>query len=282
MHRLGEETPISQKRVVLILELLVIVLIAASQAYGGKDEALKKRLFERYDQKQMSVVHDKILVALLKEGPGLNGRGRNMLEYSVNYDHFDPNFSDWPKDYRSRNLLGEHTTEEVKAGAELTDALSPGEMAQVRLFYVELLKQDILRIDLYLVPLAGKRNASKQNISDTGAGVAYKVDFGCHFRFLIPPRTTGVSDDDYLGYITEQVGHYFVPTQEYLQANKTAAQAEKAAKNVRIEPGMSEDNVIGILGEPAKRIQFGKKTILKYQDITIELEQGKVTDVKAN
>jgi hypothetical protein len=108
------------------------------------------------------------------------------------------------------------------------------------------------------------------------------VDFGCHFRFLIPPRTTGVSDDDYLGYITEQVGHYFVPTQEYLQANKTAAQAEKAAKNVRIEPGMSEDNVIGILGEPAKRIQFGKKTILKYQDITIELEQGKVTDVKAN
>jgi hypothetical protein len=162
----------SQKRVVLILELLVIVLIAASQAYGGKDEALKKRLFERYDQKQMSVVHDKILVALLKEGPGLNGRGRNMLEYSVNCDHFDPNFSDWPKDYRSRNLLDEHTTEEVKAGAELTDALSPGEMAQVRLFYVELLKQDILRIDLYLVPLAGKRNASKQNISDTGAGVA--------------------------------------------------------------------------------------------------------------
>jgi len=70
-------------------------------------------------------------------------------------------------------------------------------------------------------------------------------------------------------------------TQEYLQANKTAAQAEKAARTY-VRAGMSEDKVIGILGEPAKRIQFGKKTILKYQDLTLELEEGKVTDVKAN
>ena len=131
----------SQKRVVLGVELLAMVLIAASPlAYGGKYEVLKQQLFERYDQKQLNVVHDKILVSLLKEGPGLSGRGRNTLEYSVNYDHFDPNFSDWPKDYRSRNLLDEHTTKEVKAGKELTDALSPGEMVQARLFYVEFLK----------------------------------------------------------------------------------------------------------------------------------------------
>jgi len=272
----------SQTRTVLRLELLAIVLIAATpQAYGGKYEPLKQRLFERYDQKQMSVVHDKILVALLKEGPGFNGRGRNMLEYSVNYDHFDPNFREWPKEYRRRNLLDGDTTEEVKAGAEMMDTLSLGEMAQVRLFYVEFSKEDMLRIDLYLVPLAGKRNASSQNISDTGAGVAYKVDFGFHFRFLIPPRSAGISDDTYLAYITEQVGHYFVPTQEYLQANKAAAEAEQAAKKVRLEPGMLEDSVFVKLGEPLKRIQFGKKTILKYPDITIEIEDDKVTTVTA-
>src|SRR2546429_2512494 len=195
LRRIAEGTAMLQKRVVLGVELLVVVLIAASPlAYGGKYDVLKQRLFERYDQKQLSVVHDKILVALLKEGPGFSGRGRNMLEYSINYDHLDPNFSDRPKNFRSRNLLDEHTTEEVKAGTELTDALSPGEMVQVRLFYVEFLKADVLRIDLYVVPLAGKRNASTQNIYGNGdAGVAYKVDFGCHFRFLIPPRTAGVS-----------------------------------------------------------------------------------------
>lgn len=270
----------SHKIPVPALGLLVIVLVvAAPPAYGGKDEAVKQRLFERYDQKQLSVVRDKILVSLLQEGSGFNGRGRNILEYSVNYDHFDPNFSDWPKGYRSRNLLDEHTTEEVKAGAQLTDALSPGEMVQVRLFYVDFLKQDILRIDLYVVPLAGKRNASKQNIYDTDAGVPYKVDFGCHFRFLVPPRSPGVSTDDYLNYVVQQINQYLVPTQEYLQAQKTAAEA---AKNVRIEPGMTEDNVIRTLGEPTKRIQFGTKTILKYQDVTVELEDDKVTEVKAN
>jgi len=90
----------SQTRTVLNLEIAGNRFDSPTpQAYGGKYDALKQRLFERYDQKQMSVVHDKILVALLKEGPGFNGRGRNTLEYSVNYDHFDPNFREWPKEY---------------------------------------------------------------------------------------------------------------------------------------------------------------------------------------
>jgi len=51
----------SQQRVVLSLALLAIILIAATpQAYGGKYEPLKQRLFQRYDQKQVSIVHDKI------------------------------------------------------------------------------------------------------------------------------------------------------------------------------------------------------------------------------
>jgi len=45
---------------------------------------------------------------------------------------------------------------------------------------------------------------------------------------------------------------------------------------------MLEDSVIVKLGEPQKRIQFGKKTILKYPDITIELEDDKVTTVTAS
>ncbi len=37
-----------------------------------------------------------------------------------------------------------------------------------------------------------------------------------------------------------------------------------------------------LLGEPLKTFVFGNKTILKYQDITIELEDNKVVEVKAN
>ena len=36
------------------------------------------------------------------------------------------------------------------------------------------------------------------------------------------------------------------------------------------------------MGEPLKKIEFGKKLILNYQDITIELEDEKVIDVKVN
>ena len=36
------------------------------------------------------------------------------------------------------------------------------------------------------------------------------------------------------------------------------------------------------LGDPLKTITFGKKTILKYQDVTVELEENKVVEVKAN
>ncbi len=263
------------------LAALVVLSFLAStpRSHAGKNDPLKQRLFERYDKKNLNVAHSNILVALLQAGTGFSGRGGNRLEYSVNYDHFDSHFTDRPKKYQGRNLLDENTTEEVEAGARFTDALAPGEMVQVRLFYVETLGHDVLRIDFYLVPLAGKRTASTQNIYGGVAGVDWKVDWGCHFRFLIPPRSPGVSDDDYFGYITEQIGHYFLPTEEYLQTTKAAAEA---AKNVRIEPGMSEKDVIGALGEPVKRIQFGKKTILKYPDITVEFEDNKVVEVKAN
>ncbi len=273
------------KRRKLILGLLVAVLLPeAAGAIAGKDDALKRRLFDRYDKKQLTIVHDKVLVALLHEGLGGSGRGTNILEYSVNYDHF-ANFSkdQWPNKYKTRNLLDEYTTEEVEAGAAYTDALTPGEMVQVRLFYVNYSKSGVLALDLYVVPLAGKRTASTQNIySDGGAGVSWKVDWGCHFRFIIPPKAPQASDAEYFKYITETIGRYFLPTQEYLDAKKTALEVEKSAKNVELRPGMSKEEVLKALGEPEKAVVFGAKTILKYRDLTVELEGNKVVNVKTN
>jgi hypothetical protein len=62
-----------------------------------------------------------------------------------------------------------------------------------------------------------------------------------------------------------------------------AAAAEKARevpKNVEIVPGMTKEDIIKALGGPLKTIAFGQKTILKYEDLTIELQDNKVTNVK--
>ncbi len=66
------------------------------------------------------------------------------------------------------------------------------------------------------------------------------------------------------------------------QTADIARQKAEAAKKLEIQPGMTKDEVIKALGEPLKTIVFGNKTILKYQDITIELVDNKVVQVKAN
>src|SRR5258708_11520526 len=54
----------------------------------------------------------------------------------------------------------------------------------------------------------------------------------------------------------------------------------KESKQIEITVGMKKEDVIKALGEPVKAIVFGKKTFLKYADITVTLEEDKVTEVK--
>jgi hypothetical protein len=219
------------KWILTSLAFIFVLLLSPNILADDTPKELKRQLFERYDQKNLSMVHDKILVALLAQGPGFNSRGRNLLEYSVNYDYFDQAISKqgWPKKYQNRNLLNEFTTEEVTANARLTDTLTIGEMVQTRLFYVES-RSGFLLVDMYLVPLAGKRTASTQNIYEDGsAGVSYKVDWGCHFRFLFPPKDPISTDQDYYDYITERIGEFFQPTDEYLRIQKESRAVDPAA-----------------------------------------------------
>ncbi len=45
---------------------------------------------------------------------------------------------------------------------------------------------------------------------------------------------------------------------------------------------MSKEEVLKVLGEPEKTVLFGTKTILRYRDITVELADNKVVEVKTN
>ncbi len=89
----------------IMLVLTALSFFSAETTYIWTEEVpseIKQQLFQRYDQKNLNVISDHILVALLLEGPGFNGRGRDRLEYSVNYEHVDAHTPKdrWPK--RSR------------------------------------------------------------------------------------------------------------------------------------------------------------------------------------
>lgn len=47
-----------------------------------------------------------------------------------------------------------------------------------------------------------------------------------------------------------------------------------------IEPGMSEAQVTKAMGEPDKKVVFGKKSLWNYRGMQVVFEEGKVTDVK--
>ena len=82
--------------------------------------------------------------------------------------------------------------------------------------------------------------------------------------------------------IVREVNPYIVPAAEYKEAQAKTAQAEAAQKNIDIQPGMSREDVVKMMGDPAKSITFGKRTTLTYREVTITLEDNKVADVKPN
>lgn len=94
---------------------------------------------------------------------------------------------------------------------------------------------------------------------------------GCAFFFIFARDTIEQSGAEDL--ISSTVGKYLQPTEK-------AEKALKAEKNIEIDIGATEEEVIEKLGEPLKTIRFGPQKTLKYPDMTVTLKDGKVSDVK--
>jgi hypothetical protein len=56
--------------------------------------------------------------------------------------------------------------------------------------------------------------------------------------------------------------------------------ASGSKKDADIKMGMTEKEVVDLLGAPAKKVGFGRKTQWTYKNMTIVFEGGRVTDVK--
>jgi hypothetical protein len=55
---------------------------------------------------------------------------------------------------------------------------------------------------------------------------------------------------------------------------------EPASSNVELKPGMSESEVLRLLGQPKEKVGFGVKSLWKYDGYSVTFQNGKVVDMK--
>jgi hypothetical protein len=259
-------------RRVIWVSIAMFVLVGIAFAFGVPKD-LKEKLEARYKHQKLRVVPAGVIVGLYKEEFLLSDS-----HFNVHYDHFAQGV-EMPAKYEKRDAFDDRTTQEVQAEAGSIDHTQSGETVECRGIRVIKRATGAYAVDLLLKAISASRLATKTEVSRAGNVYSDKVPYGVHFRFLFSPDTIESSNYD---AVVREIGSYLLPESEYKEAVSAAAKVQEGPKNIDIQPGMSRDDVVKLLGEPLKTVTFGKKTIMKYKDVTIELEDAKVTDVKTN
>jgi len=173
------------------------------------------------------------------------------------------------------NQLDERTFEELKSGLNRT-MLEKGERVKVVKFYMRK-----NYVDLYLTPLDNHLNdididkaggKSRTTISGNSSTTKKTIN-GFGLRFISYFDEDSVIKNNDSKAIIDEISQYLLPP-------KDAEAALAKENNIEINIGMSEDQLIQILGKPLKTISIGGKKIYKYEDLTVTTENGLVTDVK--
>jgi hypothetical protein len=239
---------------------------------------------QRYDGKVIVVQVAGLFAGEQKQaaffGPGQNG---------IYWSHYVPELQLNMKKASNMHELDERTWGMLTAGLNVSP-IAKGEALKVYKMYMD---SDSIQFVLTTTSLehlrdldvskASKevttsvnRNQINQSVSVAGFGLVFTFHF---------TKDALKKEHDYDRTI-EEINKYLLPQEEYRAletATEQAVQAAKeAAKNVNIQPGMTRAEVVKALGEPVRSVTFGKKTTLRYQDVTIELEDDKVTDLKPN
>lgn len=257
----------------LKLLLFVAFAVLACPSVRAEDkpkDIVEKKLEARYKKQKVNVVPLKVIVApytmsIWQDTPSDDN-------FTVHYDHFYQGLQ-MPKRYQKRDEFDDRTTQEVTARTIGFDEMEAGELLEV--LRVNLFKRgrDVYMLDFMLKALAAKRLATITE--SVRPDSPEKINFGVHFRFIFPLDVVERGDYD---TIVREIDPYFLPAAEY----KGALVKAQAPKNIEIQPGMSKEDIIKMMGEPLKAITFGKKTTLTYKEVTIELEDNKVVNVRPN
>jgi hypothetical protein len=241
---------------------------------------LNKLVKEHYDGKTFVVVVPGLVAGEYQKqtvGPGQAG----LVFY-----HFHSSIDPLPKTVRSGGLvatqisrlnqLDDRTFTELKSGLNVTK-LVKGEQLRVSKFYmrsnyVELQLEPLDPSHLQDLDYNKASRTSRTSISDNQASTRVRVaGFGLRCLFFFEDEKIIQAGD--FKAITDEIGKYFVPVAE-------GAKLKAQEDNIEIEIGMSEEEIIKRLGQPFRSIKVGSDKVLKYNDLTVTLKDGKVADVK--
>ncbi|OLD21272.1 MAG: hypothetical protein AUI91_04730 [Acidobacteria bacterium 13_1_40CM_3_56_11] len=172
-----------------------------------------------------------------------------------------------PQNYRLQEQLDERTFGDSDVRAAALERLVPGERLYVSEFYTS--RSGLV---FYLISPSFTRFGRSPRPGE-------KKFFGVKFTFEFPPNV--MTSGDYETVVRE-VNKYLLPVSEYRTALQAPEEQRKAAPRIEIRPGISQEEIINALGPPQQTVVFGKKTILNYPGISVELEDDRATDVKAH
>ena len=230
------------RKSIAYLALIIVPLTSALAKESDEATSLKEKLFARYDQQNVVLLANSILL-----GPHCPTCGFKDY-FSMRADHFGPSI-EVPKAYKKVSAADDRTfmyANKRLGGYTMSIA---GRHFLVRKLYVTD-KEVILAL-------------LSRSPGDTN---------GVDFHFIFAPDMLKSGDYDSL---VKEIDRYVLPEAD-------AIKKAESEKKVEVQPGMTKEDALKALGEPVKEIVFGNKTILKYQDITVELEDNKVVSVKAN
>jgi hypothetical protein len=237
-----------------ILSWLLAFFVALAGVVSAADDQkdFQRRLFERYDRKNVvSILPGLVLGLDFSEG--------HQPNFGVEYTHFNESIA-IPQNYRLQEQLDERTFGDSDTRAAALDRLVPGERLYVSEFYTS--RNGLV---FYLVSPSITRFGRSASSGE-------KKFFGVKFTFEFPPNV--MTSGDYETVVRE-VNKYLIPVSEYRTALQTPPRIE-------IQPGISQQEIINALGPPQQTVVFGKKTILNYSGISVELEDDRATDVRAH
>jgi hypothetical protein len=231
----------------------------------------KSALMKRYDQKVV-VARVGGLVAGEKD-PELFGAGRA----SMYWHHFHPSmplpqkvtsglfFSNKLSDM---DQLDDRTYGKLIAGVNTTP-IEKNERLKVSKFYVypNGIEFVLTATGTHHLRDIDERKANSQQYG----GTRYFSDFALIFDFYFDKQNVLKAGD--FQTVVAEIGKYLLPQDE-------AEAALAAEKNIELEIGMPEENVIQKMGQPIRSIKVGDQRFLKYKEMTVVIKDGKVADVK--
>ncbi len=150
-----------------------------------------------------------------------------------------------------------------------TTAIEKNERLKVSKFYVY---PDYIEFLLTATEAGHMRDidAAKANTEQYGNTRAFH-DFALVFRFHFDKE--GVMKAGNYQAVVSEIRKYLLPQDE-------AEAAITAEKNIELEIGMPEENVIQRMEQPIRSMKVGDQRFLKYKEMTVVIKDGKVAEVK--